>query len=318
MVKLKYNPLEDGLQNQSVTNFFKALKGTTTNKNEGKGPENGETIEFSKKITNDDTNDKDNKINQTEEATESPKANTETTDKMDERADARAADNPTAEIGDETDDENKNKNKKQNKNNNNDNHETQLNKSTEKMMSTEENNEATKNKSGLLQHVNRFHEKGAADARRSEEEEKEEKKRTQSTKEVLAVTADNIDIIKDGWDGEEDEYVSSEDETEGKNEKNTEVATGAVDEDTKNTNTKDKGATECNSTSTIGDDGVGNKDSEDSLSLEERETMEGSATEMKVAATSNGCEEFSVMAEKNTKASGDPPAQFHGQNMEQE
>ena len=95
MVKLKYNPLEDGLPNQSVANFFKALKGTTTNKNEGKGLENGETIEFSKKITNDDTNDKDNtKINnRTEEATESPKANTETTDEMDERADARAADN---------------------------------------------------------------------------------------------------------------------------------------------------------------------------------------------------------------------------------
>ena len=89
-------------------------------------------------------------------------------------------------------------------------------------MSTEDNNETTKNKSGLLQHVNWLHEKGAAAARRSEEEEKEEEKRAQSTKEVLAVTAgNNIDTSKDGWndggnDGwnkEEDEYAIPDDET---------------------------------------------------------------------------------------------------------
>ena len=112
MVKLKSNLLEDGLPIRSVAAFFKAVKGTTTNKKEEKGPEIGETIEFSKKITND-TNDKDkNKINQTEEATEAPKANKETTDEIEERVDVGAAENKTAESGNGTDDENKNKNKK--------------------------------------------------------------------------------------------------------------------------------------------------------------------------------------------------------------
>ena len=112
MVKLKDIPLQDRMRIQSVTDFFQPWKQTKTNKNKGKGLENGEIIEFLKKITND-TNDKDNtkiNINQTEEATESLKANTETTDEMDEGEDA-GADNKMAEIRDEADDENKNKNK---------------------------------------------------------------------------------------------------------------------------------------------------------------------------------------------------------------
>ena len=187
MVKLKYNPLEDGLPNQSVANFFKSLKRTTTNKNEEKELENGEIIEFSKKITNDNIN-----INRTEEATESPKANTETTEEMDEREDSgvdKKTENnqSTNGIGDEADDTNKNKNKKQNKNKDNDNQEAHFNKRTEKMISTEDNKEAINNKSGLLQHANRLHANGAAAARRSEEEEK----LAQSTKEVVTVVTNN-------------------------------------------------------------------------------------------------------------------------------
>ena len=154
MVKLKDIPSQDGMRTQSVTDFFQSWKQTKTNKNEGKGLENGGTIEFLKKITNDTNDNTKININQTEEATESPKANTETTDEMDEGEDA-GADNKMDKIGDEAEDENKNK--KQNKNKDNDNQETQFNKRTEKMMSTEDNNEAINNKSGLLQHVNRLH-----------------------------------------------------------------------------------------------------------------------------------------------------------------
>ena len=110
MVKLKDIPSQDGMRTKAVTEYFQPVKQTKEDKNEGKGLENEEIIEFSKKITND-SNDKDNtkiNINQTEEATESLKANTETTDEMDEGEDA-GADNKMDEIGDEADDENKNK-----------------------------------------------------------------------------------------------------------------------------------------------------------------------------------------------------------------
>ena len=119
MVKLKDIPSQDGMRIQSVTDFFPPWKQTKTNKKEGKGFENGEVIEFTKEITNDDGNT-DIKINRTEEATKTSKAYTEPPEEKDEGedegADKKTENNQSTNgIGDEADDENKNKNKNKNK-----------------------------------------------------------------------------------------------------------------------------------------------------------------------------------------------------------
>ena len=185
-------------------------------------------------------------------------------------------------IGDEADDENKNKNKKQNKNKDNDNQEAHFNKRTEKIISTEDNKEAINSESGLLQHANRLHANGAAAAWRSEEEEK----LAQSTKEVVTAVTNNDQgpTIDDGWNEEDDEYFISDDETVGEKGKNTEeTETGEADGDIRNTSTMDNtGATEDDSTSTVGDDGVGNKDNGFILVEEGKEVGEGKNTEAAV------------------------------------
>ena len=105
-----------------------------------------------KEITNE-TNDN---INRTEEATESPKANTETTEEMDEGenagADKKTENNQSNGIVEEADDENKNKN--QNKNKNKDNQEDHLNKRTEKIISTEDNKEVSRNQDYFNMRIN--------------------------------------------------------------------------------------------------------------------------------------------------------------------
>ena len=64
-----------------------------------------------------------------------------------------------------------------------------------------------------------------------------------------------------------------------KKRRKTEVTTGKVDKDIKNTNTKvNTGVTECDSTRTVGDDEVGNKDNDFILVEEEKEVEEGKNT----------------------------------------
>ena len=175
MTKPKPPPPEGGLSQASIGQYYSVVQQLPEDKNQEKLLENEEEIVFSDETkTNDNNNDSNTNLNlnRTEEVTTMTKTNTgpveetqkdskeeEEDESEDKKTENNQGTNGTADGLDA-----------KNKNSNNDNQESYFNNKTEEATTMGADTEVINVESGLRNHVERFHAKGATKSMRTEVE----------------------------------------------------------------------------------------------------------------------------------------------------